>query len=129
MVTDDLTPDQRATLQRTRSLARFLDRSVTIPGTRIQLGADAILGIVPVIGDSLSGLLSLYIVFEAIRAGVPRAMVARMVLNIALDSIGGSLPIVGTLFDIVWKANERNVSLLERQLRKHAEPGKKQTLN
>lgn len=121
MVTDDdsLTPDQRATLQRTRSLARFLDRSTTIPGTQIRLGADAILGIVPVIGDSLSGLLSLYIVVEAIRADVSRTTAARMLLNIALDSIGGSLPIVGTMFDIVWKANERNVSLLERQLCEH----------
>jgi hypothetical protein len=111
-----LTPDQRAIVQRTRYLARFLDNSVGIPGTRFRFGADAILGVVPVIGDALSSLLSLYIVFEAMRAGVSRGTIARMCLNIVLDLTVGSVPLVGTLFDAVWKANERNVSLLERRL-------------
>lgn len=116
MSDDVLTPDQRATVQRTRYVARFLDNSVGVPGTKYRFGADAVLGIVPVIGDMLSGLLSLYIVFEAIRAGVSRRTIAQMCLNIVLDTVVGSIPAIGTLFDAVWKSNERNVSLLERRL-------------
>jgi hypothetical protein len=113
---DVLTTDQRSIVQRTRYMARFLDNSVGVPGTRYRFGADTVLGIVPVIGDALTGLLSLYIVFEAIRAGVPRRTIAQMCLNIVLDVTVGSIPLIGTLFDAVWKANERNVSLLERRL-------------
>lgn len=111
-----LTPDQRGIVQRTRYVARFLDNSVGVPGTRYRFGADTVLGIVPVIGDVLSSLLSLYIVFEAMRAGVSRRTIVRMCLNIVLDLTAGSVPVVGTLFDAAWKANERNVSLLERRL-------------
>jgi predicted aconitase with swiveling domain len=114
--TDSLTPDQRAILQRARYIARFLDSSVRIPGTQIRFDADSILGIVPVIGDGLASLLSLYIVFEAVRAGVPRTTIVRMCLNIVLDGIVGSIPVVGSLFDVIWRANQRNVSLLERHL-------------
>jgi hypothetical protein len=116
MSTDSLTPDQRAVIQRTRYVARFLDNSVGIPGTSVRFGADTVLGIVPVIGDGLASLLSLYIVFEAIRAGVSWRTIAQMCLNIALDATVGSIPLFGALFDMVWKANERNVSLLERRL-------------
>jgi hypothetical protein len=113
---DSLTPDQRAILRRTRYVARFLDNSLSIPGTQIRFGADTILGIVPVVGDGLASLISLYIIYEAIRADAPRRTIIRMCLNIALDTTVGSIPIIGTLFDMVWKANQRNVSLLERHL-------------
>jgi hypothetical protein len=116
MSTDPLTPDQRAVIQRTRYVARFLDNSVGIPGTRFRFGADTVLGIVPVIGDVLASLLSLYIVLEAIRAGISRKTIAQMCLNIVIDTAVGVVPLIGTLFDMVWKANERNVSLLERRL-------------
>ena len=118
MSDDALTPDQRAIVQRTQYIARFLDNSVGIPGTKYRFGADAVLGVVPVIGDTLASLLSLYIVFEAIRAGISRRTIVRMCLNIVLDTVVGSIPLIGTLFDAVWKANERNVSLLERRLSK-----------
>lgn len=114
--TDSLTPDQRAILQRARYVARFLDSSVRIPGTQIRFGADSILGIVPIVGDGLASILSLYIVFEAVRAGIPRTTIARMCLNIVLDVVVGSIPVIGSLFDVVWRANQRNVSLLERRL-------------
>lgn len=116
MSNDVLTPDQRAIVQRTRYIARFLDNSVGVPGTSYRFGADTILGFVPVIGDTLASLLSLYIVFEAMQAGVSRRTIVRMCLNIVLDVTVGSIPLIGTLFDAVWKANERNVLLLERQL-------------
>src|SRR6266581_4768835 len=99
-----------------RTLARLLDSAVRIPGTGILIGADSILGLVPVVGDIAGAALSGYIVLVSARLGAPAATLARMVINIGIDTIVGSVPILGDMFDVGWRANMKNVDLLERHL-------------
>ncbi|MFC6964109.1 DUF4112 domain-containing protein [Halocatena marina] len=114
----DSSSAQRAVLQRTRTVAHILDESMRVPGTNVRIGVDPVLGVLPISGDIAAALLSLYIVFEAARYGVPPRTLALMVLNIAVDIVSGSIPVLGTAFDAVWKANIRNVELLEAQIEK-----------
>ncbi|RCU46375.1 DUF4112 domain-containing protein [Haloplanus salinus] len=109
---DDLPPSvDRAAVGRMRFVARVLDDSVRIPGTGVRIGLDPLLGLLPVVGDAVSGVLSLYIVAESARLGVSYRALARMLTHIGIDVAGGSIPVVGDLFDAAWKANTRNVSL------------------
>ncbi|MBW4597045.1 MAG: DUF4112 domain-containing protein [Brasilonema angustatum HA4187-MV1] len=105
------------TLRRLRQLSRLLDRAITLPGTQVSVGLDPIIGLIPVGGDFLGVMLSAYIVLEAARLGAPAATLSRMMINIILDGLVGAIPIAGDLFDFAWKANERNVKLLEDHLR------------
>ncbi|HEV8674045.1 MAG TPA: DUF4112 domain-containing protein [Methylomirabilota bacterium] len=96
-------------------LAFWLDQAVGIPGTRIRVGLDPIIGLLlPGAGDALTALLASYIVLVATRSGLPRVVVARMIFNVAVDLLVGSVPVLGDLFDAGWKANVRNVRLLRR---------------
>ncbi|MFN0051489.1 MAG: DUF4112 domain-containing protein [Planctomycetales bacterium] len=95
-------------------LARWMDSVFEIPGTGIRFGLDAIIGLVPGIGDALTSLVSMYILKVAARRGVPRVVLVRMTINLAIDYLAGSLPIVGDAFDVYWKANVKNVELLRR---------------
>jgi hypothetical protein len=97
-------------------LALLLDSRWRIPGTGIRFGADALAGLLPVVGDSAAGLISAYIIYKAHRLGASKRMMARMVGNVAIDTVFGSIPIVGTVFDVVYKSNNRNVRLLRRHL-------------
>ncbi|MBW4635220.1 MAG: DUF4112 domain-containing protein [Iphinoe sp. HA4291-MV1] len=111
-------PDAKApTLRRLRQLSRLLDRAITVPGTRFGIGLDPILGLIPVGGDFLGVMLSAYIVLEAARLGAPASTLSRMVLNVIIDGLIGSIPIAGDLFDVGWTANEYNVKLLEDYLK------------
>jgi hypothetical protein len=101
------------TIKRLRQLSRLLDKVITIPGTPIAIGLDPIIGFIPIGGDFLGFLLSSYIILEAARLGVPKAILSKMVLNIVIDSLVGSIPIAGDLFDFAWTANEYNLKLLE----------------
>jgi hypothetical protein len=101
-------------LRRARRVATLLDDAVTIPVINRKIGLDPLVGLLPVSGDVATAVLSLYIVAEAVRSGVPRAVVARMLLNVILDTAVGSVPVVGDVFDVFWKANRRNVRLFER---------------
>lgn len=92
----------------------MLDTAFQIPGTRIRIGLDAILGLIPGAGDVLSAALGSYIVMAAVRAGAPMPVIARMLGNVALDTAVGSIPVLGDLFDIAFKSNKRNAELLER---------------
>lgn len=103
-----------ATEARTRRLARLLDSQFGIPGTRLRFGVDAVVGLVPGIGDAAGLALSSYVILQAVGLGARGATVARMVLNVALDAVFGSVPVVGTVFDLWFKANNRNLALLER---------------
>jgi hypothetical protein len=108
------TPDTPPGLRRARRVATLLDDAVTIPGIGVKIGLDSVVGLLPVSGDIAAGVLSLYIVAEAVRAGVPGTVVLRMLFNIAVDTAVGSVPVVGDAFDVLWKANRRNVRLFER---------------
>ncbi|MFL5617744.1 MAG: DUF4112 domain-containing protein [Gemmatimonadaceae bacterium] len=107
-------------LARARTLARLLDSVARVPGTGIRFGADAIIGLIPGLGDIGGAALSGYLVILAQRLGVPRAVVLRMLANVAVDTLAGSVPLIGDLFDVAFKSNLRNVALLERALERPA---------
>lgn len=98
-------------------LAHVLDDWFRIPGTPIRFGIDGLIGLVPFAGDILAGLASSIIVIAGWFRGVPYVTLARMVVNLAIDVLIGSIPLLGDAFDIAWKANRRNYKLLNRQLR------------
>lgn len=98
--------------ERLRRLAWLLDSSIRIPGTRWSVGIDALIGLVPVLGDAAGVILSSYIVYQAARMGASKGVLARMVLNIAVEGLVGAVPIIGDLFDAGFKANQRNMRLL-----------------
>jgi len=108
-------------LERLRSLVRFLETAGRIPGTRIRFGADAVIGLIPGIGDLAGGMLSALVITEAIRANVPVPVVYRMFANVAVDLLVGAVPVAGDIFDVFWKAGVRNLTLLERY---HQHPAK-----
>jgi hypothetical protein len=108
-----------AALHRMEAVAHALDESIRIPGTNASVGIDPILGVLPVAGDLVSAGISLYIVVESANLGVSYTTLLRMIANISIDVVGGSIPIVGTLFDSFWKTNKRNV---EHALGELAEP-------
>lgn len=105
-------PDRH--LQRARRLARLLDRAVTVPGTRIGIGLDGLIGLIPGIGDAAGGVFSLYVLYLGYRAGAPASLLVRMAANVGIDVLVGGVPLLGDLFDLGFKANERNVALLDR---------------
>ena len=102
-----------------RRWAVLLDSQFRVPGTRFRFGLDAILGLIPGLGDITTPTFSALVLLQAVRMRLPLVVQARMVLNAALDMLLGLVPVVGDLVDIGWKANLRNLSLLER----HAQPG------
>lgn len=109
-----------AGLERIETVSRVLDDFVRIPGTNIRFGLDPILGIFPIAGDSVAALLSAYIIFEGYRADAPVSLLAKMVALVTIDTLVGSVPILGTLFDVFWKANRWNVEMLSAHLETEA---------
>lgn len=107
---------RRVHLRRMEHLAALMDDRFRLPGTPIRFGWDSIIGLVPGIGDAVTGAVSLLVLNHAWRAGAPVSLKARMIGNVALDLILGALPLVGDIFDIAFKANRKNVRLLQRHL-------------
>jgi hypothetical protein len=107
------------TLERLDQLSKLLDTAFAIPGTNIQFGLDAIIGLVPFIGDAISTALSSWLIYEANRLGISRFALARMIGNVAVDGIFGAIPIVGDAFDVVFRANRRNMQILRDQLERN----------
>lgn len=108
---------QRA-LRKAQRLAHLLDNAFRIPGTRWRIGWDSLIGLVPGVGDAVTGAVALWIVLEARRLGAPRVLQTRMLWNLLLDVAGGAVPLIGDIFDAGFKANLKNVALLENFLRK-----------
>ena len=100
-------------LIRLKLLSKRLDETFTIPGTKHKIGIESLIGAIPVIGDLIGGILSTYIMYSGIKIGASPRIIAQMAANIAIDFAIGSIPIVGDLFDFVWKANKKNVELIE----------------
>lgn len=109
-----------ARLEHLRALSRLLDNAFTIPGTRYRFGLDALIGLVPGLGDAVSAVFSGYLVLQASRMGAPRSVVTRMIGNVAIDTIVGWIPLLGDIFDVAWKSNVRNMALLEQHVRQPA---------
>jgi len=99
-----------------QQLAWLLDSSIPVPGTKLTVGVDALVGLFPVIGDLIGVVFSSYILSQAARLGAPRSVLWRMAFNIALEGVVGIVPLAGDLFDAAFKANQRNVILLEAWL-------------
>jgi hypothetical protein len=115
---------QAARLEQLRHVAYWLDEGLRIPGTRWRIGLDPIIGLVPGVGDAAGALCAAVILGEAVRRGVSRFTLGRMAFNIAFDALLGVVPLVGDVCDAAWKANLRNVALLERHVAVPAEARK-----
>ena len=110
------TPTREERLARIDALSRLLDTAFVIPGTSIRFGIDALIGLVPGIGDAITTVMALYIVSEARALGAPRLLIARMLANVALDGLVGAVPLAGDVFDVAFRANRRNMALLRGHL-------------
>jgi len=104
--------DGAVRIRRLRAIARFMDSSLAIPGLGVRVGIDPIVGLLPGVGDALTTLVSLYIVHEGYKLGASRSQIARMLGNIAIDLLIGSVPVLGDLFDFAFKANTANLRIL-----------------
>lgn len=115
-------PDRRdpERLETLREWSRVLDSAFRIPGTRIRFGWDPILGLIPWLGDLVTPLFSVLMIRQALRVRVPKIVLARMLLNVGIDALVGVVPLAGDLFDLGWKANARNLRLLERHAHERA---------
>ena len=114
-ITIDLT--REGTMARLEWLAWFTDSAVPIPGTSRTVGADGFLSLIPGVGSLFGTAMSLYMVGEALRHGAPARLLGRMGLNIAADTMLGSIPVIGFVFDMAFKANQRNLNLLRQHLK------------
>ncbi|NVN29947.1 DUF4112 domain-containing protein [Endobacter medicaginis] len=103
-------------LKRLRRLAWLLDSAVGIPNTKFRFGLSGLIGLTPVAGDAAISALSLYIVYEGYRIGLPRAVLMRMLANVGIEATVGAVPVIGDVFDVAFKANMRNLSMIEAHL-------------
>ena len=113
---DAIDPRQVAAL---RNLAHLLDARWRFPGTNWRFGVDGVASIVPVLGDSATAVIGLYIIAQAARLGIPKSTLARMLGNVGIDWAFGSVPVIGTMFDLAFKSNLRNMRLLNKHLDTH----------
>ena len=105
-------------LARLEALARLMDSAFVIPGTSVRMGLDGLIGLLPVAGDLIAGLVSSYLIWEARQLGASRWVIGRMMANTALDTLVGAVPVVGDAFDVLFRANLKNMALLRRHLEK-----------
>lgn len=112
--------DKRSAIELLRRWARLFDSAFRVPGTTFRFGLDPLIGLIPGIGDLVSPIFGLVIIWHAAALRVPKVVIARMAINAIIDGVVGAVPIVGDAFDFVWRANEWNMALLER----HAMPGR-----
>ena len=105
--------------KRIYGLEKLLERAFVVPGTRIPVGLDTIVGLVPVAGDLVTGAMGLYLVWEARNVGASRWLQARMVANVGIDTLLGAIPFVGDAFDFLFRSNSKNLRLLKRHLDRH----------
>ena len=112
-----MTPTEETALAQLRGLSRIMDGAITIPGTGIRVGLDPILGfLLPVVGDWIGAATSGYIIVQGARLGASRATLMRMAGNLAADLVVGSVPVLGDIFDLGFRANERNLALISTHM-------------
>jgi len=107
---------QIASLWRLRQISHLLDNAIPIPGTRYRIGLDPVLGLIPGGGDLISSIFAGYVVFKAAQLGAPRETLVQMAANIVFDTVAGTVPVAGDLLDVTWKANVKNIELLDAHL-------------
>jgi hypothetical protein len=106
--------DARDTIERFRTLQRLLDNAFRIPGTNVRFGLDPLIGLVPWVGDLLTSAYALALLVHANRLRVPKVIQIRMLVNVAIDTVVGAIPVAGDVADVFWKSNSRNFALFER---------------
>ncbi|HEX7822910.1 MAG TPA: DUF4112 domain-containing protein [Sphingobium sp.] len=111
--------DVASVRQRIEALERLMEGMVTLPGTRQRMGLDAILGLVPIIGDLASAAIGAWIVWEARNLGMSKFQLARMATNVGVDTAIGAIPLVGDAFDFFFRSNSRNLRIIKRHLDRH----------
>ena len=109
-------PSREDAVARITLVAKMMDSAFLIPGLNRRVGLDAVLGLVPGVGDALSAALASYIIWEARQLGLPRWKIARMIGNVAMDTAIGAIPLAGDVFDVFFKANERNLRIIHEHL-------------
>ena len=117
-----LTPGQEHRLAVLRHFSRLLDSAMVVPGTTFRFGLDPILGLIPGLGDLVSPLFTIGVLWQARDLGVPKVVQLRMIFNVAIDTLLGMVPLAGDLFDFAWKANDMNLALLERHASEEHRP-------
>ena len=111
--------DPAAVRQRIEAMEQLLERSLTVPGINRGIGLDAIVGLVPVVGDVVTAAMGAYLIWEAHNLGLPKWKLWRMAGNVAFDSAVGAIPVAGDVFDFVFRSNSRNLKIVKRHLDKH----------
>lgn len=111
--------DPASIRKRIEMMEQVLERSFTVPGINRKVGLDFALGLVPVVGDIVTGAMGLYIVWEARNLGMSKFQLARMAANVGFDSLIGAVPLAGDLFDMFWRSNTRNLKIIRKHLDKH----------
>ncbi|MEZ2303729.1 DUF4112 domain-containing protein [Microcoleus sp. EPA2] len=114
-----------ASLRRLRRISNLLDNAIPIPGTKYRIGLDPILGLIPGGGDLISSIFAGYVVFKSAQMGVPQETLVQMAANIVFDTVAGTVPVAGDLLDVAWKANVKNIELLDAHLGSPEPAGKK----
>ena len=105
-----------ARYRRLRHVAVLMDGLMRVPGTRFRFGLNSVIGLPPGAGDAMLAAISLWIVWQGSKLGLPREKIARMLGNVAIEAALGSVPVLGDLFDVVWKANLRNLAIIDKHL-------------
>jgi hypothetical protein len=112
-----LTPAQEQRLSGLRRIADLLDNAFVVPGTSYRVGLDPLVGLLPLVGDLVSPLFTIGVLLQARELGVPKVVLTRMLINVAIDAVVGAVPVFGDLFDFAWKSNDKNLALLELHAR------------
>ena len=111
--------DPVSILRRVEMLEYVLERAIALPGIRRKIGLDSVIGLVPVAGDVIAGLLGMYLVWEARNLGMSKWQLARMTANVGIDTLLGAIPVAGDLFDFVFRSNSRNLRIIRKHIDKH----------
>jgi len=111
--------DPASVRQRIEAMERVLERSFVIPGINRPVGLDAVVGLVPVLGDVVTAAMGAYVIWEASNLGLPKWKLWRMAGNVAFDSAVGAIPLAGDVFDLLFRSNTRNLKIVRRHLDKH----------
>ncbi len=111
--------DPRSVRQRIEMMEQILERAVTVPGTNVRVGLDAIVGLVPVVGDLVTAAMGAWVVWEARNLGMSKWQLTRMAANVGVDTALGAVPLVGDMFDFAFRSNSRNLRIIRRHLDRH----------
>ena len=111
--------DAESVRRRVEAVEKLLERSFTIPGTKVPVGLDALAGLVPVAGDLVTAGIGLYLVWEARNLGMSKWQMARMIGHVGFDALVGAIPLAGDLFDFVYRSNSKNLRIIRRHLDRH----------